>query len=90
MREDIALAEAYAKAQGLWSEAPADAVFSDTLEIDLSAPSTPSVSGPRLPQERHDLSYAATSFLEGLSQRSNHPLPDAPRTSRRSAKKVTW
>ncbi len=63
--EDIALAEAYAKAQGLWGEASADAVFSDTLEIDLSAVA-PSVSGPRLPQERHDLSYAATSFAQGF------------------------
>ncbi len=63
--EDIALAEAYAKAQGLWGEAAADAVFSDTLEIDLSA-IEPSVSGPRLPQERQDVSYAATSFVQGF------------------------
>ncbi len=63
--EDIALAEAYAKAQGLWSAAPADAVFSDTLEIDLDS-IEPSVSGPRLPQDRHHLSQAANSFLKGF------------------------
>ena len=63
--EDIALAEAYAKAQGLWSSAPADAVFSDTLEINLDE-IEPSVSGPRLPQDRHPLSKAAESFAQGF------------------------
>ena len=63
--EDIALAEAYAKAQGLWSSAPPDAVFSDTLEINLDA-IEPSVSGPRLPQDRHPLSKAAASFAQGF------------------------
>ncbi len=77
--EDIALAEAYAKAQGLWSEAPADAVFSDALEIDLAAIEH-SVSGPRLPQERHDLSYAATSFLKGFPA-VRIPAADAPRAA---------
>ena len=75
--EDIALAEAYTKAQGLWSEAVADAVFSDRIEIDLSA-IEPSVSGPRLPQERHDLSYAATSFLKGFPD-VKPPAAHAPR-----------
>jgi aconitate hydratase len=77
--EDIALAEAYAKAQGLWGEAAADAVFSDTLEIDLSA-IAPSVSGPRLPQERHDLSYAATSFVKGFPN-VKVPAAASPRAS---------
>ena len=75
-RDDIALAEAYAKAQGLWSAAPDDAVFSDSLEIDLGS-IEPSVSGPRLPQDRHDLSKAAGSFLKGFP--SVKVPADAPR-----------
>jgi aconitate hydratase len=63
--EDVALAREYAKVQGLWDAAPADAVFSDTIEIDLSS-IEPSVSGPRLPQERQDVAYATTSFLMGF------------------------
>ena len=63
--EDIALAEAYAKSQGLWGSAPADAVFSDTLDIDL-AEIEPSVSGPRRPQERNSLSRTAASLVAGF------------------------
>jgi aconitate hydratase len=76
---DIALAEAYAKAQGLWGGAPADAVFSDTLEIDLTG-IQPSVSGPRLPQERHALSRLAESFAQGFPG-VTLPAAGAPRTN---------
>jgi aconitate hydratase len=75
--EDIALAEAYARAQGLWGSAPADAVFSDTLEIDLDE-IQPSVSGPRLPQERHALSEVAASFAKGFPS-ITLPQTSAPR-----------
>ena len=63
--KDIALAEAYAKEQGLWGSAAADAVFSDTLEIDLGA-IEPSVAGPRLPSERNALSEVANSLIKGF------------------------
>ena len=63
--QDIALAEAYAKAQGVWGGASADAVFSATLEIDLDAVE-PSASGPRRPQDRHALSAVPRSFAEGF------------------------
>ncbi len=63
--DDIALAEAYARTQRLWGGAPADAVFSDSLEIDLSE-IEPSASGPRLPQDRHALTDAPASFREGF------------------------
>ena len=63
--QDIALAEAYAKAQGLWGGAGADTVFSDRLEIDL-AEVEPSASGPRRPQDRHALSAVPRSFAEGF------------------------
>ncbi|MCA1704788.1 MAG: aconitate hydratase, partial [Actinobacteria bacterium] len=47
--EHIALVEAYARAQGLFHEPDrADAVYSDTLELDLASV-VPSLAGPRRP-----------------------------------------
>ncbi|MHB1628443.1 MAG: aconitate hydratase AcnA [Bacilli bacterium] len=50
--EQIALVEAYAKAQGLFrtDETP-DPAFSDVLELDLSTVS-PSLAGPKRPQDK--------------------------------------
>ncbi len=48
----VALAEAYARAQGLWRDAGTlDPVFTSTLELDL-ATVEPSLAGPRRPQDR--------------------------------------
>ncbi|WP_374397709.1 aconitate hydratase AcnA [Sphingopyxis sp.] len=53
--ENIALVEAYAKAQGLWIvDGAADPVFTDTLELDL-ATVVPSLAGPKRPQDRVSL-----------------------------------
>ncbi|WP_077147671.1 aconitate hydratase AcnA [Sphingopyxis sp. KK2] len=53
--ENIALVEAYAKAQGLWIvEGAADPVFTETLELDL-ATVVPSLAGPKRPQDRVSL-----------------------------------
>lgn len=53
--ENIALVEAYAKAQGLWIDpAAADPVFTDTLELDLGTV-VPSLAGPKRPQDRVSL-----------------------------------
>ncbi|MGE4324307.1 MAG: aconitate hydratase AcnA, partial [Sphingobium sp.] len=49
--ENIALVEAYAKAQGFWIDPNADMVFTDTLELDL-ATVVPSLAGPKRPQDR--------------------------------------
>src|SRR2546421_1699680 len=58
----VALVEAYCKAQGLWRDAntPPPA-FSEILEIDLSAVE-PSVSGPSRPQDRVPLAQAPSAF----------------------------
>jgi aconitate hydratase len=58
----VALVEAYAKAQGLFrtAETP-DAEYSDGLELDLSTVE-PSLAGPRRPQDRVALKNAKTSF----------------------------
>ena len=60
--KQIALVEAYARAQGLFrtAETP-EAVYSETMELDLSSV-VPSLAGPRRPQDRVPLSEAKASF----------------------------
>jgi aconitate hydratase len=63
---DVALVEAYAKAQGLFrTDTTPDAVYSDSLELDLSSV-VPSLAGPRRPQDRVALSAARKSFAAAL------------------------
>jgi aconitate hydratase len=64
----IALAESYAKAQGLWrdSDTP-DPVFTDTLELDLSTVQ-PSIAGPKRPQDRVTLKDASSAFRTELTK----------------------
>jgi len=58
----VALVEAYCKAQGLWRDAHTPAPeFTETLEIDLSSVE-PSVSGPSRPQDRVALREAPAAF----------------------------
>ncbi len=63
--EQIALVEAYAKAQGLWHDtASSDYVeptYSEYLELDLSTV-VPSIAGPKRPQDRVVLSQAKQSW----------------------------
>ncbi|MGE0361801.1 MAG: aconitate hydratase AcnA, partial [Vicinamibacterales bacterium] len=64
--DQVALVEAYAKAQGLFhTAATADATYSERLELDL-ATVVPSLAGPRRPQDRVALSAAKASFAGAL------------------------
>jgi aconitate hydratase len=63
----VALVEAYAKAQGYWRPEQAEPVFTDTLELDLSAV-VPSISGPKRPQDRVLLSEGDIAFAEAMSK----------------------
>jgi aconitate hydratase len=64
--EQISLVEAYAREQGMWREDGApDALYSDTLELDLSTVE-PSIAGPKRPQDRIALSVADTTYLKHL------------------------
>lgn len=76
--EQIALTEAYAKAQGLWrDENAADPVFTDTLELDMSSVE-PSIAGPKRPQDRVALKNAASAFSEALETTfKKQPSPEA-------------
>jgi len=65
--EQVALVEAYSKEQGLWLNAgDADPVFTSTLELDLSTV-VPCISGPKRPQDRIELSAAASAFESELA-----------------------
>ncbi len=57
--QQIALVEAYAKAQGLWrADGQPDPLYSDILELDLGAVE-PSIAGPKRPHDRILLKDAA-------------------------------
>jgi aconitate hydratase len=57
----VALVEAYAKAQCMWGPDLPEAVFTDTLALDLGDVK-PSLAGPKRPQDRVLLSDAAAGF----------------------------
>ena len=63
--ENVALVEAYAKAQGLWHNADIEPVFSEYLELDLSTV-VPSIAGPKRPQDRIELTNAQEQFTKDL------------------------
>src|SRR6202789_846626 len=65
--EQIALVEAYAKAQGLFLTPDSkDPEYSDTLELDLGSV-VPSMAGPKRPQDRINLPDVKKNFLDTLT-----------------------
>ncbi|HUQ56155.1 aconitate hydratase AcnA [Lentzea sp.] len=69
--EQIALVEAYAKEQGLWHDPSREAVYSETLELDL-ATVVPSIAGPKRPQDRIELTNAKGAFRTALKDYVAH------------------
>lgn len=67
--EQVALVEAYAKAQGMWLDPTLDSysepAFSEYLSLDLSTV-VPSIAGPKRPQDRVALTDAKPQFLADL------------------------
>jgi len=64
--EQVALVEAYYRAQGMFHTADAaEAEYSSTLELDLTTVE-PSVAGPKRPQDRVLLSQVGASFAKQL------------------------
>ncbi len=65
--ERVELVEAYTREQGLFHDPSTEpAVYSDTVELDLSSVE-PSLAGPKRPQDRVALSSAASDFLAELA-----------------------
>lgn len=68
--EQVALVEAYAKAQGFWNDPSAPSrVYSKVFELDLSS-ITRSVAGPSRPHDRIDVAKAKQSFEAICAQRN--------------------
>ncbi|MEY4553981.1 MAG: aconitate hydratase [Actinomycetota bacterium] len=63
--EEVALVEAYTKAQGLWHDPSIEPIYSEYLELDLSTVKT-SIAGPKRPQDRIELSKAKAAFNDVL------------------------
>ncbi|NYD79575.1 aconitate hydratase AcnA [Arthrobacter cupressi] len=63
--ENVALVEAYTKEQGLWHDPSRELRFSEYLELDLSTV-VPSISGPKRPQDRIELSDAKEQFRKDI------------------------
>jgi aconitate hydratase len=66
--EAVALAEAYAKAQGMWIDpAAADPIFTSTLELDMGTV-VPSLAGPKRPQDKVILTQVDDVFNADLKR----------------------
>lgn len=61
----VLLVEQYAKAQGLWREPGSEPAFSTSVELDLSEV-TPSLAGPKRPQDRVPLPELGNVFEQLL------------------------
>ncbi|MFE9332983.1 aconitate hydratase AcnA [Streptomyces sp. NPDC006925] len=89
--EQLALVEAYAKAQGLWHDPAQEPEYSEYLELDL-ATVVPSIAGPKRPQDRIALADAAHKFGQDVvnyvseadtdeAGKESFPASDAPAVS---------
>ena len=63
---DIALVEAYARANGLWYDPAAAPRYTTVLDLDLAA-LRPSIAGPRRPQDRRDAGEVSGALTPGAS-----------------------
>ncbi|MDY6941833.1 MAG: aconitate hydratase AcnA [Pseudomonadota bacterium] len=81
--EQIALVEAYAKAQGMWREKGQQADYTDVLELDMSTV-VPSLAGPKRPQDRITLVDMKSTYETALK-----PFAEA-RSNKTGAADVTY
>ena len=74
--DQLALVEAYAKAQGMWHNPDHEPAYSEYLELDLSTV-VPSIAGPKRPQDRILLSESKIAFRKDIHNyvEEQHPAP---------------
>jgi len=86
--EQIALVEAYAKAQGLWriNGAP-QADYTDVVELDLSTVE-PSLAGPKRPQDRVPLTKAKSVYRSSVKKMAEERTQKNPKATGSAAAKV--
>ena len=73
----VALVEAYTRAQGMWHDPGREPVYSEYLELDLSTV-VPSIAVPKRPQDRIELSRSKESFeatLPAYAAQPHRPTP---------------
>ncbi|MEX0605802.1 MAG: aconitate hydratase AcnA [Marinobacter sp.] len=73
--EQIALVEAYAKAQGLWREPGQEPSYTETLSLDMGEVEA-SLAGPKRPQDRVALKNMKSTFELLMSQTDQQPNPE--------------
>ena len=76
--QQLALVEAYMRAQGMWHDPSREATYSEYLELDLTDV-VPSIAGPKRPQDRISLNDAKTVFRKDIHNYVEENLP-APET----------
>ncbi|MGW5877106.1 aconitate hydratase AcnA [Nocardiopsis terrae] len=74
--QQVALTEAYAKANGFWHDPANEPEFSEYLELDL-AEVVPSIAGPKRPQDRIALSEAKTTWRHDVSNYVDDEVDEA-------------
>jgi aconitate hydratase len=72
--EQIALVEAYCRAQGMWFDPAHEPVFSSTLRLDMGSV-VPSLAGPKRPQDKVALGEVDELFNTQLAELYNRSAP---------------
>jgi len=86
--EQIALVEAYAKAQGLWRIDGAGAAdYTDVVELDLSTVE-PSLAGPKRPQDRVPLRNAKAVYRSSVKKMAEERTQKNPKAGGSAPAKV--
>jgi aconitate hydratase len=86
--EQIALVEAYAKAQGLWRITGAAAAdYTDVVELDLSTVE-PSLAGPKRPQDRVPLRNAKAVYQSSVIKMAEERAQKNPKAGGSAVAKV--
>ncbi|HEX7322120.1 MAG TPA: aconitate hydratase AcnA [Mycobacterium sp.] len=74
--KQLALVEAYAKAQGMWHDPDHEPAYSEYVELNLGDV-VPSIAGPKRPQDRIALSDAKNAFRKDIHNYVSDSADDA-------------